>query len=102
LGRELLPVGDASEAALSTIAVNNKDDVTTRCSSLFTLWLGRQPNASWKKLIDALKKINLNNLATEIEGKLIPPADSSCSTEDTPEDTMISLPHTSQSNQLRS
>jgi len=94
LGRELLPVGDASETALSTIAVNNKDDVTTRCSSLFTLWLERQPEASWKQLIDVLKRVNLNSLAKEIEEKLILSVDSSCSTDN----TMIQ--QTSQSNQL--
>jgi len=85
LGRELM--GDESEAALSSIAVNKKYDVTTRCSSLFSLWLERQPEATWKQLIDALNQIKLSNLATEIKKKLIPSED-------------IQLPQTSKSNQL--
>ena len=80
-------MGDESEAALSSIAVNKKYDVATRCSSLFSLWLERQPEASWKQLIDALNRIKLSSLPTEIEKKLIPSED-------------IQLPQTSKSNQL--
>jgi len=72
LGRELLPAGDMSEAALHSIAVDSKNDVTKCCTALFSLWLEREPKASWKQLIDGLRKVNLNSLATEIEGKLIP------------------------------
>jgi len=93
LGRELLPVGDASEAALSTIAVNNKDDVAGGYSSLFLLWLERKPEANWKQLIDALKQVNLNSLAAKIEERLIPSVNLTCNTED-----MIQLPHMLQSN----
>lgn len=70
LGRELMP---DSDAALSTIAVNANKNVTTCCSSLFKLWLDRQPEASWGQLIEALKEIiGLENLATKIERKLQP------------------------------
>ena len=69
LGLELL--GQDSVADLNTISVNNRD-VVGCCSSLFALWLQRQPEASWKKLIDVLIKIKLNLLASEIKKSLIP------------------------------
>ena len=68
LGFELMP--DAV-TELNTISVQHRGSVVDCCSSLFQLWLQRQPNASWKLLIEALKKIHLNCLAIEIEGKLI-------------------------------
>ena len=65
LGIELMP---DSAAQLSIISANNKN-VVTCCSSLFSLWLDRQPKASWRQLIEALKNTGLENLAiaTEIE-----------------------------------
>ena len=71
LGLELLP--DA-ETELITISVQ-KNNVIDCCSSMFQLWIQRQPNASWKLLIEALKKINLNNLAAQVEGMLISSVD---------------------------
>lgn len=62
-----------SEAALGTIAANCRSDVISCCSSLFTLWLQRKPDASWGQLIDALRNIKLHSLAAEIEKKLEPP-----------------------------
>ena len=67
LGRELMP---DSDAALSTIAVNAHGNVINCCSSLFNLWLQRQPEASWRQLIQALKDTGLDTLATQIEKKL--------------------------------
>ena len=71
LGLELLGQDSTSVADLNTISVNNRD-VVGCCSSLFSLWLQRQPEASWKQLIDALIKIKLNLLASEIKKSLIP------------------------------
>ena len=34
---------------------------------MLTLWRQRQTNASWRQLIEALKQLNLNRVATEIE-----------------------------------
>ena len=68
LGLELL--GQDSVADLNTISVNNRD-VVGCCSSLFSLWLQRQPEASWKQLIDALIKTKLNLVASEIKKSLI-------------------------------
>ena len=72
LGRELMP--DA-ETELSTISVQHRSNVVDCCSSLFQLWLQRKSNASWKELLDALKKVNQNYLATQIEGMLVPSVD---------------------------
>ena len=70
LGVELL--GDGSNDALEVIK-NNSSDVMDRCSAMFQLWLDRQPTASWKKLIQALEKVQLNYLANQIESKLTKP-----------------------------
>ena len=69
LGIELM--GQDSVADLNTISVNYRDNVIERCSSMFLLWLQRQTEASWKQLIDALIKVELNVLASEIEKSLI-------------------------------
>ena len=69
LGIELM--GKDSVAALNAISVNDRDNVIACCSSMFSLWLQRQTEASWKQLIDALIKVKLNVLASEIEKSLI-------------------------------
>ena len=69
LGTELMP---NAVTALSIISVNHGNNVVNCCSNMFQLWLQRLPNASWKQLIKALQKVNLNHLATQIEGMLIP------------------------------
>ena len=46
-------------------------DCTVRCSEMFTLWLGRQPKATWRNLIGALKQIHQNKLAFSIEDLLL-------------------------------
>ena len=38
---------------------------------MFQLWLDRQPSASWRQLIEALKQLHLNYLAGQIESKLM-------------------------------
>ena len=69
LGIELM--GQDSVADLNIISVNDRDNVIARCSSMFSLWLQRQTKANWKQLIDALIKVKLNVLASEIEKLLI-------------------------------
>ena len=68
LGIELLQEEDI--AALKTIK-SNTSDCTVRCSEMFALWLERQPKASWRNLIDALKQIHQNKLAFSIENLLL-------------------------------
>ena len=67
LGIELLQQEDI--AALKTIK-SNVSDCTVRCSEMFELWLERQPKASWRNLIEALKQIHQNKLAFNIEDLL--------------------------------
>ena len=69
LGRELL--GQEVESQLNAIAVNSDGNVIQCCSGMFSLWLERQPGASWRQLINALINVNLVSLATEIEKSLI-------------------------------
>ena len=70
LGIELM--GQDSVADINAISVNNYGDIVGCCSSMFSLWLQKQPEASWKQLIDALINIKLNQLAAEIKKLLIP------------------------------
>ena len=72
LGVELLPPGGNSMAALKTISANSHGNVIKCCSSMLALWLQRQPEASWRQLIEALKATGLDYVATDLEGKLIP------------------------------
>ena len=62
-------------AELSIISRDHRDSVVNCCSNMFQLWLQRQPDASWKQLIEALREINLNHLATQIKGMLMPSVD---------------------------
>ena len=72
LGKVLMP--DAV-AELSVISRDHCDSVVNCCSNMFKLWLERKPDASWKQLIEALREINQNTLATQIEGMLKPSVD---------------------------
>lgn len=64
LGIELL----GSTNALDVIS-NNNNDIRNCCSAMFQLWLDRQPTASWRQLIEALKQLRLTYLADQIESK---------------------------------
>ena len=39
---------------------------------MFRFWLSRKPKASWKDLIQALRDVKLDALATKIEEILLP------------------------------
>ena len=67
LGVELLQNEDVIE--LDAIK-NNRTELAVCCSEMFKLWLERQPNASWRNLIDALKQIRQIQLASDIENLL--------------------------------
>ena len=71
LGIELLAEEDVQ--ALDEIQRNNPRDASTCCTKMFQLWLERQPKASWKQLVEALKEpnIEMNELANTIEQKLV-------------------------------
>ena len=46
-----------------------QDAVTVQecCSRMFTEWRQRTPIASWKQLMEAMKKVKLTHLASELE-----------------------------------
>jgi len=69
LGIELL--GQEADASLNTISTNSRN-VIQCCSSMFSLWLERQPEASWKQLVEALMNVNLNALGVKIKNLLTP------------------------------
>ena len=68
LGLKLMP---DSEKQLQRIQANAGGNATNTYVLVFHLWL-EQPKASWRQLIEALKNESLDNLATQIEGKLEP------------------------------
>ena len=68
LGVELMEEKDVY--ALNTIQADNPDNVKCCCTKMFTEWRNRSPKANWKQLIEALKEINLTQLASELEGLL--------------------------------
>ena len=62
---------------LEIIQVDNSNSVKRCCTEMFTKWRQRTPKASWKQLIAALKRLNLNQLASELEGLLMAPSQES-------------------------
>ena len=68
LGLELLEQED--EATLKQIKSDNPSDVGECCKEMFELWLSKCSTATWDQLIQALREVDLNNLATTIEGML--------------------------------
>ena len=73
LGLELLEQED--EEKLYKIKCNNPSNVDECCTEMFQLWLRKCTNATWNQLIQALKEVELNNLAATIEGMLLPTED---------------------------
>ena len=58
--------------ALEIIKLSNSD-VEGCCSAMFRKWLERGTTASWRQLIKALRQLQLNHLASQIESKLTIP-----------------------------
>ena len=69
LGLELLEQED--EETLNEIEINHPNDASKCCKQMFQLWLSKCPTATWNQLIQALREVDLNNLAITIEGMLI-------------------------------
>ena len=57
------------------LSANNPNNMDECCKEMFQLWLRKCANATWNQLIQALKEIGLNKLATIIEGMLMPKED---------------------------
>ena len=70
LGIQLM--GQQSAAKLDEIKVDKGGNVRLCCSAMFDLWRQKQPKANWSQLIIALKDIELDTLADDIEKLLLP------------------------------
>ena len=66
LGIELLD--DDRVTQLEVIKKNN-DDVTERCTALFSYWLRTHPSSTWGQLVAAMREpgVDLNELAASME-----------------------------------
>ena len=49
----------------------NKQNIFAQCDEMFRLWLERIPEASWGKLIEALEKIEMGELAKDLTERLL-------------------------------
>ena len=71
LGLELLEQED--EGKLVAIKNNNPNNTSECCREMFQLWLDKYSNnATWLRLMQALREVDLNTLADKIEGLLLP------------------------------
>ena len=61
-------MGQNATTDLDVIRVNHPNDVEVCCLRMFTKWCQRTPEASWKHLIEALKEVQLTQLASELKG----------------------------------
>ena len=59
------------ENELNIIETDTKNDAKTCCRKMFSKWLNIDEQASWDKLIRALRYIQLNNVASDIEQMLL-------------------------------
>lgn len=75
LGLALLEQKD--EEKLKQIKIDN-NRVSECCKEMFRLWLESCVTATWNQLIQALRMVELNSLATTIEGMLKPMRDTVC------------------------
>ena len=70
LGLELLET--KHERELDIIETNYENNATKCCRKMFSKWLETQSdNASWDQLIQAVKNIKVNNVASDIEQLLL-------------------------------
>ena len=69
LGLELLHL--ANEHELKIIEKDAKDDAKMSCMKMFEKWLDSDEEASWEKLIQALRDIELDEVASDIEERLM-------------------------------
>ena len=72
-------MGQDAVTDLDVIRTNHPNDVEECSLRTFTKWRQRTPKASWKQLIEALKEVELIQLASDLEELLIPSVE--CSVE---------------------
>ena len=69
-GMYLLDTRDKKE--LTLIQQNEKgNSLMARCKSLLELWKSRTAEPKWEHVIQTLRKVDLNQLATELETSII-------------------------------
>ena len=61
------------ENELNTIEADTRNDAETCCRKMFSRWLNTDEQASWDRLIRALRRrhIQMNNVANDIEQMLL-------------------------------
>ena len=69
LGIELLEPEDLRK--LDEIRKDSPGDTSMCCTKMFQLWLDRQLEASWEQLIQALRGIDLDEVANTTKSKLL-------------------------------
>jgi hypothetical protein len=73
LGREfarMLKIGGSGFFSLVKNIADQYSSIESRKRVLFMLWLGRDPDASWMKVIEALKRIGKQTLAIYVENAI--------------------------------
>ena len=55
------------EYELNTIEADTRNDAATSCRKMFSKWLNTDELASWNKLKKALRIVQLNDVANDIE-----------------------------------
>ena len=68
LGIELL---EEESVCILDIIEENYHNVQRRCIEMFMYWLNKDPEASWKTLINALEQIDQNTLAAKIKKDIL-------------------------------
>ena len=71
LGTQLLSAVDNGVDQLEIIGVNNPRDVEACCTEMFCFWLNNANDASWEKLVEAVKIIGYNVLAEDLKKVLV-------------------------------
>ena len=74
LGLELLDPKYENELdtiEADTIEADTRIDAATSCRKMFSKWLNTDELASWDKLIKALRVVQLNEIANDIEQLLL-------------------------------
>ena len=60
-------MGQDAVSGLDVIRINYPCNVEECCARMFSKWRQKTPTATWEKLLQALKEVNLLELASELE-----------------------------------
>jgi len=69
LGKQLLSEDHIND--IDVLETNESNSAKVKCSKIFKIWLDTQHGASWRQLIEALHRIDLSNLADELNSILL-------------------------------